>query len=329
MIPNRSEAENKGIELSVIVPAFNEAPCIAAFLDVLFGVLRGCCGRFDVWVVDDGSRDDTWQQLGDARERYPELCGVRFTRNFGKEAALLAGLRLSTGAAVVVMDGDGQHPPSLLPQMLEIWRAGKAQIIAAQKAARPTDSWIGRLNAYLFNWMMRIMTGLDLSGASDYRLLDRHVVDALLAFPEKVRFFRGMTVWTGFTTKHIAFDVAPRIAGTSRWSTGQLTRLAINVITAYSAKPLSLVFRLGLVGMLAAFVLFLQAVYSWTVGIAVSGWTSVTVVMLFFGSANLLGIGVLGAYLAQIFDEIKARPEYLIKEELKGVGPKANLGGDA
>jgi hypothetical protein len=173
------------------------------------------------------------------------------------------------------------------------------------------------------------MTGLDLSGASDYRLLDRRVVDALLAFPERVRFFRGMTAWTGFTTKHLAFDVAPRIAGTSRWSTRQLTKLAINAITAYSAKPLGLIFRLGLIGMLAAFVLFLQAVYSWTVGIAVSGWTSVTVVMLFFGSANLLGIGVLGAYLAQLFDEIKARPEYLIKEELEAAAPKPHPGGDA
>jgi glycosyltransferase involved in cell wall biosynthesis len=329
MIPDRNVPENRGTELSVIVPAFNEAQGIAAFLDILFDVLRSCCARFDVWVVDDGSRDNTWQCLRSARERYPELRGIRFTRNFGKEAALLAGLRQATGEAVVVMDSDGQHPPSLLPQMLDAWRAGEAQIIAAKKAARPTDSRIERVNAHLFNALMRVMTGLDLSAASDYRLLDRRVVDALLAFPERVRFFRGMTVWTGFTTKHLVFDVAPRIAGTSRWSAGQLTKLAINAITAYSAKPLSLVFRLGLVGMLAAFVLFLQAVYSWMVGIAVSGWTSVTVVMLFFGSANLLGIGVLGAYLGQLFDEIKARPEYLIKQELEAAAPKPHPGGDA
>jgi glycosyltransferase involved in cell wall biosynthesis len=329
MIPDRNAPENRGTELSVIVPAFNEAQGIAAFLERLFGVLRGCCERFDVWVVDDGSRDDTWQCLRSARERYSELRGLRFIRNFGKEAALLAGLRQATGAAVVVMDSDGQHPPSLLPQMLDAWRAGEAQIIAARKASRPTDSRIERVNAHLFNSLMRIMTGLDLAGASDYRLLDRRVVDALLAFPERVRFFRGMTVWTGYTTKHLAFEVAPRIAGTSRWSTRQLTKLAINSITAYSAKPLSLVFRLGLIGMFAAFVLFLQAVYSWTVGIAVSGWTSVTVVMLFFGSANLLGIGVLGAYLAQLFDEIKARPEYLIKQELEPAAPNPHPGGDA
>ncbi len=329
MIPRQSRPENEGMELSVIVPAFNEGQGITAFLEVLFAVLRGCCARFDVWVIDDGSSDDTWQRLCAERERYPELRGLRFTRNFGKEAALLAGLRQASGKAVVVMDSDGQHPPSLLPQMLEAWRAGEAQIVAAQKATRPTDRRIERMNAHLFNSLMRIMTGLDLSAASDYRLLDRRVVDALLAFPERVRFFRGMTVWTGFTTKHLAFDVAPRIAGTSRWSTGQLTKLAINAITAYSAKPLGLVFRFGLLGMFAAFVLFLQAVYSWAVGIAVSGWTSVTVVLLFFGSANLLGIGVLGAYLAQLFDEIKARPEYLIKQELEAATPKSHPAADA
>jgi hypothetical protein len=125
-----------------------------------------------------------------------------------------------------------------------------------------------------------------------------------------------MTVWTGFTTKNVAFEVAPRIAGSSQWSTAQLTRFAVNAITAYSAKPLSLVFRLGALGMVAALLLLVQAVYSWAVGIAVSGWTSVTVVLLFFGSANLVGIGVLGAYVAQLFDEIKSRPEYLIQQEL-------------
>ena len=149
------------------------------------------------------------------------------------------------------------------------------------------------------------------------RLLDRTVVDALLAFPEKVRFFRGMTVWTGFPTVRVGFDVAPRIAGERRWETGQLMRLAVTAITAYSAKPLGLIFRLGVFGMVAALLLLIQALYSWVTERAVSGWTSLTVVVLFFGSANLLGIGVLGAYLAQLFDEIKARPPFLIREILR------------
>jgi len=301
-------------EISVVVPAFNEAAGLSAFLKQLFGVLRENCASYEVWVVDDGSRDTTWECVRSEIAHYPQLHGLRFTRNFGKEAAILAGLRHARGKAVLIMDADGQHPPALLPEMLAPWRAGNAQIVAAQKSNRDTDSLMARLNARLFNGLMYTLTGLNLEGASDFRLLDRRVVDTLLAFPEKVRFFRGMTVWTGFTTVAVSFDVAPRIAGESHWSTAQLTRLAITAITAYSAKPLGMIFRLGMLGMVGAGLLLLQALYSWMTDIAISGWTSITVVVLFFGSANLLGIGVLGAYLAQIFDEIKGRPEFLVGE---------------
>lgn len=305
-------------EVSIVVPAFNEAAGLHLFLEHLFGVLSECSDSYEVWVVDDGSRDATWERLRGELPKYPQLHGLRFTRNFGKEAGILAGLRQARGQAVIVMDADGQHPPALLPQMLQVWRNGEAQIVAAQKTNRDTDSALSRLNAKAFNGLMHALTGLDLEGASDFRLLDRRVVDTLLAFPEKIRFFRGMTVWTGFKTKALAFDVAPRLAGESQWSTAQLMRLAITAITAYSAKPLGMIFRLGLLGMAAAGLLLLQALYSWITGIAVSGWTSMTVVVLFFGSANLLGIGVLGAYLAQIFDEIKGRPEFLVGEIVGG-----------
>ena len=302
--------------ISVVVPAFNEAEGIAAFLERLFAVLRGCSHDFEVWVIDDGSVDATWVRLCAEQGRYPQLHGLRFTRNFGKEAAILAGLRHARGDAVIVMDADGQHPPALLPEMLEPWRSGGAQIVAAKKSRRDHDGWLARFNAHVFNGLMKTLTGLDLASASDFRLLDRRVVDTLLAFPEKIRFFRGMTVWTGFETAHVDFDVAPRIAGNSQWSSAQLMRLAITAITAYSAKPLGMIFRLGMLGMAAAGVLLLQALYSWLAGIAVSGWTSLTIVSLFFGSANLLGIGVVGVYLAQIFDEIKRRPEFLVRETL-------------
>lgn len=317
MTVERANEECSRPELSVVVPICNEADCLREFLTLLFSVLRDCCGPFEVWVVDDGSQDDSWSMLCAARESFPELFALRFTRNFGKEAAILAGLRHATGQAVVVMDGDGQHPPSLLPRMLDRWRVGKAQIVAAQKAGRQTDRWVARMNALAFNGVMRVLTGLDLSGAADFRLLDRKVVNVLLTFPEKVRFFRGMTEWTGFDTQYIPFDVAPRIAGTSQWTAGQHRRLAVTAIAAFSAKPLRMILRAGLLGFAVAVVLTLQALYSWITGIAVSGWTSITIVVLLFGSANLLGIGVLGIYLAQLFNEIKGRPEYLVNEELR------------
>lgn len=304
-------------EISIVVPACNEADGIVVFLEQLTAKLEKCATNFDIWVVDDGSRDATWDRLRSSRRNNPRLHALRFTRNFGKEAGILAGLRHARGDAVIVIDADGQHPTALLPEMIDMWRSGKAQIVAAQKADRSRDSLLARINAWFFNTLMHALTGLDLAGASDFRLLDRRVVDTLLAFPERIRFFRGMTEWTGFTTERLGFEVAPRIAGVSQWNTAQLTRLAIRAITSYSAKPLGLVFRLGLLGMVAAGLLLLQALYSWAMGSAVSGWTSLTVVVLFFGSATLLGIGVLGAYLAQIFDEIKARPEFLVAENLE------------
>lgn len=306
-------------KISVVVPAFNEAEGIAAFLEQLFSVLRECCSDFEVWVIDDGSCDATWMHLSAEKLRYPHLHGLRFTRNFGKEAAILAGLRHARGDAIIVMDADGQHPPALLPDLLEPWQSGCAQIVAAKKSTRHSDGWRARLNACIFNKLMKSLSGLDLADASDFRLLDRRVVDTLLSFPEKVRFFRGMTVWTGFVTAQVDFEVAPRLAGNSHWSTAQLTRFAINAITAYSAKPLGLIFRFGLLGMVAAGLLLIQALYSWFAGIAISGWTSLTIIVLIFGSANLLGIGVLGIYLAQLFDEIKRRPEFLVRETLGDV----------
>jgi len=315
-----TQAPQEEPELSIIVPACNEASGILTFLDRLHTVLSGCCADFEVWVVDDGSRDDTWALVNGAASNFSWLHCLRFTRNFGKEAAILAGLRHSRGQAVVVMDADGQHPPELLPLLLDTWRSGSAHIVAAQKKSASV-SLPTRIKTHTFNKLMKLLTGLDLANASDYRLLDRTVVDTLLDFPEKVRFFRGMTVWTGFTTRQVEFEVAPRIAGTSQWSVGQLTRLAVVAITAYSAKPLSMIFWLGIFGMVAATLLLLQALYSWFTGVAVSGWSSLTVVILFFGSANLLGVGVLGAYLAQIFDEIKRRPEYIIGETTKETLP--------
>lgn len=317
MTPESGAPSKSSVELSVVVPAFNEEQGVTTFLELLFGALRSCCASFEVWMIDDGSRDGTWARLTAERARYPELRALRFTRNFGKEGAILAGLRRATGRAVVVMDADGQHPPALLPLMLEPWRSGRAHIVAAQKAARASDGIVARANARFFNGIMRTLTGLDLTAASDYRLLDRRVVDTLLAFPEKVRFFRGMTAWTGFFVEYVRFDVAPRLAGESHWSVAQLARYAVTAISAYSAKPLAMILRLGFLGMAGSILLLLQALYSWSAGIAVSGWTSLTVVVLFFGSANLLALGVVGIYLAQLFDEIKARPEYLVGDELR------------
>ena len=213
------------------------------------------------------------------------------------------------------MDGDGQHPPALLPEMLALADDDAVHIVAARKRQRPADSALTRFLSHLFNKLMYRATGLDLAGSCDYRLMKRSVVDTLLTMPERVRFFRAMTVWTGFRQADLEFDVPPRLAGQTAWTTSGLIRLAVVAITGFSAKPLTLVFRTGVLGLVLSVVLAAQALWSWASGHAILGWTSLTLVMVFFGSSNLIGIGILGAYLAQLFDEIKARPIYLLADD--------------
>lgn len=301
--------------LSVIVPLHNEEASLAMFMQHLKPVLIRLEAEYEIVLIDDGSTDQTWKLIKDAVKNDSAVRGIRFTRNFGKEAAILAGLRAARGEPVVVMDGDGQHPPDLIPAMLDAWKQGYA-IAAANKQSRPNDGWATLAFARFFGYVLKWLSGLDLINSSDYRLLDRAVVDGLLACPEKVRFFRGMTSWTGFSTCRIPFAVPPRLAGNSRWSRFALMKMALHALISYSAKPLYYLFGAGLSGLLLSLVLAAQALYSWLAGIAVSGWTSLTLVMLFFGSANLLGLGILGIYLAQLFDEVKARPVYLIEESV-------------
>ncbi|MDD5275592.1 MAG: glycosyltransferase family 2 protein [Methylovulum sp.] len=309
---------NPNITLSLVIPVYNEAVVLTPFWQELAPILNALTLRYEVLFVDDGSQDDTWSRIRQLAAQHAEIRGVRFTRNFGKEAAILAGLEQAQGQAVVVMDGDGQHPPSLLPEMLDAWWQGYPLVVACKKE-RPNDSLFARVSARLFAALMHRLSGLDLVNSADYRLLDRKVVSALLACPEKIRFFRGMTTWTGVQSYPIAFSVPARLAGESHWSKLGLVKMALYALVSYSAKPLYYLFGSGIAGLLVSVLLGLQALYSWLAGIAVSGWTSLTLVILIFGSANLLGLGLLGIYVGQLFEEIKARPSYLIRETTNGI----------
>ncbi|MGZ8151929.1 MAG: glycosyltransferase family 2 protein [Methylovulum sp.] len=299
--------------LSVVVPVYNEAIVLPPFWKMLMPVLDQLDISYEVLLVDDGSQDGTWAVIQQLTTDYKALRGIAFTRNFGKEAAILAGLEQAQGQAVVVMDGDGQHPPELLPEMVQAWRKGYALAVAC-KQGRPNDSLFTRLSAWLFTRIMQRLSGLDLVNSTDYRLLDRSVVNTLLACPEKIRFFRGMTTWTGVESYRIAFSVPARLAGSSHWNKLGLAKMALHALVSYSAKPLYYLFGAGLGGLFVSVILVLQALYSWAHGIAASGWTSLTLVIIFFGSANLVGLGILGIYIGQLFDEIKARPSYLVRE---------------
>lgn len=304
---------DSNITLSIVIPVYNEAFVLPPFWQELNRILDTLTVCYEIIFIDDGSQDETWTRIQQMAVQHTEIRGIRFTRNFGKEAAILAGLEQAKGQAVIVMDGDGQHPPSLIPEILIAWQQGHALVVACKKE-RSSDSLVTLICAKLFAWLMHRLSGLDLINSADYRLLDRKVVNALLACPEKIRFFRGMTTWTGVESYPIAFSVPERMAGVSHWNKLGLIKMALHALVSYSAKPLYYLFTTGIIGLLVSSLLGLQALYSWLIGIAVSGWTSLTFVILLFGSANLLGLGILGIYIGQLFDEIKARPSYLVRE---------------
>lgn len=303
--------------LSIVVPLYNEGDVVDGFADELSRRLNALPVEWEILWVNDGSSDDTFDKVRALCLKDKRHKGLSFSRNFGKEAAMYAGLGHARGDAVIVMDGDGQHPVALVPEMVDLWLKDAADVISARKNNRNVDSLGAKITASVFNKFLKMLSGLDMEGASDYRLMKRQVVDAILMVPERIRFFRGLSSWVGFRHVSIPFDVAPRMRGASKWGFRSLTKLSVDAITGFSTKPLIWVFASGLLGVSVSLFLFIQAIWSWAFDIAVSGWTSLTVLILFFGSANLLAVGTVGLYLARVFEEVKQRPHYIVAEEIR------------
>src|SRR3954471_8061097 len=232
--------------ISVIIPVYNEAVGIRALLTSVSAELDNAGCRHELIVIDDGSTDHTWQTLSEAAGPVPQLRGFRLSRNFGKELALCAGLDRARGDAVIVMDGDGQHPPSLLPEMVRLWRTTGADIVEAIKTKRGPESVPGRLGALLFYFGLNKLAGVDLKGVSDFKLMNRRAVDAWLQMEERNVFFRGMTAWLGFSRIQIPFEVPGRAGGASGWSFPKRMTLALTGISAFSSLPLQFVSIAGL-----------------------------------------------------------------------------------
>jgi glycosyltransferase involved in cell wall biosynthesis len=299
--------------LSVVVPAHNEASGIAHAVEVISGVLAAAPVDFEIIVVDDGSRDGTFERIRELAAADPRVKGVRFTRNFGKEAALLAGLRAARGAAVVTIDSDLQHPPTLIPQMIEHWRDG-AMVVDAVKRDRGTDGAITRGRARLFNALLSRLGGINLRNASDFKLLDRVVVDAITReLPERQRFYRGLADWVGYRHASIPFDVAARADGEGKWSLLKLFSLATTAIVSFTSAPLQIVTVLGFATLAFGFFVGADALIAWFQGRAVSGFATTIITLLIVGSFIMISLGIIGEYIAKIYDEIKARPPYLVE----------------
>jgi len=304
------------ITLSVLIPVHNEGDQIAENLSLINAEASKTGLPMEMIAIDDGSTDKTWQVLQRMVERIPGLKALRFSRNFGKEGAICAGLAYSSGQACVVIDSDLQHPPELIPEMVRLWRDEHWDIVEGIKKARGTESLINRIGALFFYRTLSGLSGYNLYGSSDFKLLDRKVRDAWLDMRERNTFFRGMVSWLGFRRKQITFSVARRRLTQSRWSFLGLFRLAIVAITAFSSLPLQAVTILGGLFLLCAILFSAYALVMYFAGLAFPGFTTVIILELLIGGVLMVSLGIIGTYIAQIYQEVKYRPRYVVAEAL-------------
>lgn len=298
-------------ELCVVVPVHNEEAQVPRFV----AELRRLVADAEILFVDDGSTDGTWAAIRALRERDGKVGGIRLSRNFGKEAAVWTGIENAGGDAVVVMDVDFQHPPALVPKMLELWRGGPWKIVEARKVQRGRESLWYRLFSALFYWILRMGTGRDFRGSTDFQLLDRAVVDVLKTLPERVTFFRGITSWTGIDRTTVEFEV-PDAGRPSRWNVLRLVRFSVDAVTSFTPWPLFLVAFGGVVFGVFSLILGIQTLYMFFSGRAVTGFTTVILLTLIVGTAIMFGLAVLGLYVSRLFDEVKGRPRSIAMEKL-------------
>ncbi len=305
------------LRLDIVVPVRNERARLSTLL-VLLAEALPLHGAVDwrVLVIDDGSQDDTWNWLmASAREPSSRVSGIKLTRNFGKEAAILAGLLESEAPLVLVMDGDLEHPPSLIPEMIELWCTLGTPIVSAVSRRKPTEALVRRAGAAAFYRFFYWWTRIDLENSSDFKLLTRTVVDAYVALTERQKFFRGMTAWLGFAEAKVEFEAVTTKGKQSAWTLPRLVAYGWRSMLAFSAAPLSIIGVLGAGTLVFSLVLGIQTISRWAMGHSVEGFTTVIIVQLLLGSSLMLGLGVLGSYLALIYEEVKQRPPFLVERK--------------
>lgn len=312
--------------LSIVIPAHHEAEGLTLALEAIRRDTQDLC-TVEYIIVDDGSTDATWQVIQALALSHPAITGVRLSRNFGKEAAIAAGLKAAKGNAVVTIDADLQHPPDLIPEMFRLWQSG-AKVVNTVKKTRqnegPARAWMTRRYFDLFYWL----AGIDVGNAADFKLLDREVVDCLIALPERERFYRGLVAWLGFEQRTVMFDVAPRIAGSGKWSSAKLLRLALDSIVSFSTTPMHLMTLMGVAFGFLALALSGRTLWLWLVGSAVPGFTTVILLLIVIGSILMIGLGIIGIYIAKIYDEVKQRPGFIVREMTSLPFESADTGKD-
>ena len=309
-------ANNK--KLAVIIPVFNEGGAISDNFEAIRREIGAIVISYEILLVDDGSTDNSWAEIATLAESFYETRAIRFSRNFGKEAAILAGLENTDADLYLIMDSDLQHPPQHIKGMLDLMENEQADIVNGVKRGRIRENIIYRLFAGCFYRILRLLTGLELKNSSDFKIMNCRVADALRRFEEKSLFFRGLVSWVGFKAATYYFTPEQRERGVSSFSRPRLLRLAQHSTLAFTGKPLYFTIIAGLLFLIISLLLGIQTLYNYLSGSAVSGFTTVILLILFTGSLILISLGIIGVYLSMIYDETKNRPRFIIAEQVEG-----------
>lgn len=300
--------------LSIIIPSYNEEKNINHTADVVSDVLESNKIDYEIVFVNDGSSDSTWEKMSELAQERDNICAVNFSRNFGKESAIFAGLEVAKGDACVFMDCDLQHPPETIIEMYNVWKNNDVDVVEGRKKDRGKENILYKGFSLLFYRVINKASGLDMAAASDFKLIDRKVVDALNRMPERLTFFRAMSSWVGFKTEKVYFEVAERAEGESKWSVRSLIRYAVNSITSFTSAPLQLVTVFGMITFIISIILGINTLYNKIWGNSAAGFSTVIILQLLTTSIIMFSLGIIGFYLSKIYEEIKNRPRYIISE---------------
>lgn len=303
--------------ISVVVPCYNEEEVLPELYRRVMKVLRKCTDRYELVLANDGSRDGTLAVICDLAEKDSSVVGVNLARNFGHQSCLTAGLDQARGDVILMIDADLQDPPELLPKMLKKWRQG-ADVVYAVRRERKGESAFKRATASLFYRLLKFSTNISIPlDTGDFRLIDRKALNAVLSLRETNRFLRGLFSWIGFNQEPIYYVRQERYAGETKYPLRKMFRFAVDGLTSFSTAPLHVAVWLGLLTAMISFLYGLNVIWQALNGQTVPGWASTTVSVLFLGGVQLFSIGLLGEYIGRIFDEVKARPLYLVRDVIK------------
>lgn len=300
--------------LSVIIPAYNEEKMIHKAAGTIGNLLAQNGIPYEILFVNDGSKDMTWPAILKECEEDPRIHGLCFSRNFGKEAAMFAGMEYSRGDCAVIIDCDLQHPPEKIIEMYHLWEDGY-DVVEGIKEDRGKESFLHRIGAGIFYKIISRLTHMDLKNASDFKLMDRKVLDALRQMPEQSVFFRALSSWVGFRTAKVYYRVRQREAGESKWSYRTLCKYAFSNITAFSAAPMQIVTIMGVFFLILSLILGVISLSQKIMGIAQEGFTTVIIVELLIGSLVMTSNGIIGYYIAKMYEEVKGRPRYIVSDK--------------